>query len=275
MSRFRKTKERLFVAVIWFLAFLTIAPLVHIIGSLAVKGLGTFSLQGLPFLFRPLSEGGIGPAIVGTMIITGLAGLFGLPIALLAGVYAFEKPGTVLGKLVKGLLQIMMEFPTILVGIFVMGVLVVPMGKYSGLAASFALSIIVIPYVAIYTHEALRSVPFTYKEAAYALGFSETTVIFKVLFPIAKRGVLTGVLIGLAKAAGETAPLLFTAGGLYETFPKSIVSPVGAIPLLIYNLIQSPDKFDHLTAWGASFVLLGIFLLVFIPIRLSMKEVKL
>ncbi len=147
----------------------------------------------------------------------------------------------------------MMEFPTILVGVFVMQLVVVPMGTYSAVAGgALALAIILMPYVAIYTHEAMRRIPFTYREAGYALGLTRINVLFRLLAPMAKRGILTGVLIGMAKAAGgETAPLLFTAGGLYESYPSSIARPVGAVPpLLIYQLVQSPSRADHEMAWG-------------------------
>lgn len=169
----------------------------------------------------------------------------------------------------------MIEFPTILVGVFVMQVVAVPMGTYSALAGALALAIILTPYVAVYTHEALREIPSTYREAGFSLGLTRAKVVFRILAPMAKRGILTGVLIGMAKVTGETAPLLFTAGGLYESYPTSITKPVGAVPLLIYQLVQSPNPADHATAWGASLVLLLIFLGIFIPIRLSLKEVRL
>ncbi|WP_087036260.1 phosphate ABC transporter permease PstA [Thermococcus litoralis] len=277
MSSFevRKQKERLFLMGIGSLTFLALLPLFHIIATVFRNGLPVIIKEGLNFLTGTFSNGGIGPAIIGTFTLTFLASLLGLPIAFLVGLYAYEFPRSTIGRWTKMLLQIMIEFPTILVGVFVMQVLVVPMGTYSAFAGALALAIILMPYVAIYTHEAMREIPFTYREAGYSLGLTRIKVLLKILAPMAKRGIFTGVLIGVAKVAGETAPLLFTAGGLYESYPSSVTKPIGSISLLIYQLVQSPSPADHEMAWGASLILLIVFLGIFIPIRLSLKEVKL
>jgi len=273
--RLRKGKEVLFILAISILTFVGILPLFHIIVTVFMNGLPFILERGFTFITGTLGEGGIGPAIAGTFILIFLSSLIGLPVALLVGIYAYEYPDSKIGRATKTLLQIMLEFPTILVGVFAMSVIAIPMGTYSAFAGAFALAIILMPYVAVYTQEAMRQIPFTYREASFGLGLSRMKVIFKILVPLAKRGILTGVLIGMAKVAGETAPLLFTAGGLYQSYPTSITKPVGAVPLLIYTLVQSPSKADHAMAWGASLVLLLIFLLIFIPVRLSLREVKL
>ncbi len=275
MLKFRKLKEKIFLIATMLLTFLAAFPLVHIIYSVIKKGIGALGENFFNFLTATFSQGGIGPAIVGSFYIIALSTLFGVPIALLSGIYMHEYPKSSIGRTVRKLLHLMLEFPTILVGVFVMGIIVVPMGTYSVIAGAVALAIVMIPYIATYTCEALNSIPFTYKEAGFSLGLTRTKVIFKILLPMARRGVITGILIGIAKAAGETAPLLFTIGGLYETFPKNITGPVGAVPLLIYNLVQSPSENAHQMAWGASLVLLLIFLGIFIPVRLMVKEVKL
>ncbi|MCO6042192.1 phosphate ABC transporter permease PstA [Thermococcus alcaliphilus] len=274
-SKVRKQKERIFLIGIGSLTFLALLPLFHIIATVFRNGLPVIIKEGLNFLTGTFSNGGIGPAIIGTFTLTFLASLLGLPIAFLVGLYAYEFPRSTIGRWTKMLLQIMIEFPTILVGVFVMQVLVVPMGTYSAFAGALALAIILMPYVAIYTHEAMREIPFTYREAGYSLGLTRIKVLLKILAPMAKRGIFTGVLIGVAKVAGETAPLLFTAGGLYESYPSSVTKPIGSISLLIYQLVQSPSPADHEMAWGASLILLIVFLGIFIPIRLSLKEVKL
>ncbi len=273
--KLRNGKEILFILVISILTFVGILPLFHIIVTVFMNGLPVILERGFAFITGTLGEGGIGPAIAGTFILIFLSSLIGLPVALLVGIYAYEYPDSKIGRATKTLLQIMLEFPTILVGVFAMSVIAIPMGTYSAFAGAFALAIILMPYVAVYTQEAMRQIPFTYREASFGLGLSRMKVIFKILVPLAKRGILTGVLIGMAKVAGETAPLLFTAGGLYQSYPTSITKPVGAVPLLIYTLVQSPSKADHAMAWGASLVLLLIFLLIFIPVRLSLREVKL
>jgi len=276
----RVLKEKLFLAAVFILAFLTVLPLFHIVFSITARGLPVLYKGGVEFLTGTLPPpgdglGGIAPAIIGTFVLVFLTSIVGLPVALLTGIYAAEYPNSLIGRAVKVLLQIMVEFPTILVGLFIMQVLVIPMGSYSALAGAFALAIIMMPYVAVYTEEALREIPFTYREAAFSLGLSRFKVVFMVLVRIAKKGILTGVLIGTAKVAGETAPLLFTAGGANRVYFAGIDKPVGAIPLLIYNLVQQPYENYHEIAWGAAFILMLVFLAIFIPIRLSLKEVKL
>ena len=276
----RKIKEVLFICGIAFLSFLTILPLFHILYSVTIKGLPVLLEGGIEFLTGTLAPpgqglGGIGPAIVGTFILTFLASLIGLPIAILAGIYAAEYPNSLIGRMTRTLLLIMMEFPTILVGLFAMAIVVIPMGSYSAIAGALALAIVMMPYVAVYTEEALRSIPSTYKEAAFSLGLTRFKVVFRILVSMAKKGILTGVLIGMAKVAGETAPLLFTAGGSTRIYFAGLDQPIGAIPLLIYSLVQQPYENYHQIAWGAAFVLLLIFLAIFLPIRLSLKEVKL
>ncbi len=273
--RIRKIKEKTFIITIGTLAFLAIFPLFHIIITVFMNGIPPIVNSGKVFITGTLSEGGTGPAIMGTFILTFLSSLIGIPVAFLVGVYAYEYPHSILGKFTTTLLQIMQEFPTILVGLFVMDIIVLFMGTFSAIAGALALAIILMPYIAVYTHEAMSQIPNTYREASFSLGISRFKAVFQILAPISKRGILTGVLIGMAKVAGETAPLLFTAGGLYQSYPTSIFRPIGAIPLLIYTLIQSPSPNDHAIAWGSSLILLLIFLGIFIPIRRSLKEVKL
>ena len=272
---FREFKESMFLGAIALLAFIMIIPLLHILFMVFMKGITTLITSGPVFVAGTLSEGGIGPAILGTLILTLFASLIGIPIAFAVGIYAYEYPDSIIGRTTTALLEIMLEFPTILVGLFVTQIMVIPMGTYSAIAGAFSLAIILMPYVAVYTKEAMNQIPFTFREAAYGLGLSKVKTVFMVIAPIAKRGILTGLLISIAKVAGETAPLLFTAGGLYQSFPNGMDRPIGAIPLLIYTLVQSPSPADHAMAWGAALVLMIIFLGVFIPLRLSIKEVKL
>ena len=275
----REIKDKVFLIYVGVATFLTVIPLFHILFSVFANGIPVLIKGGFRFLTDvlppPDSEiGGVGPAIVGTFILTFLASLLGLPIAVLTGIYAAEYPNSLLGKATRTFLLIMMEFPTILVGLFVMNILVLPMGRYSAIAGALALAIVMMPYVAVYTEQALKEIPFIYKEGAFALGLKRAVVVFRIMMGMARKGITTGILIGVAKVAGETAPLLFTAGGSSKIYFTGLDSPVGAIPLLIYNLVQQPYENYHQIAWGASFVLMLIFLAIFLPIRLSIKEVK-
>ncbi len=276
----RLFKEKLFLATIALLTVATVLPLFHIMFSIAAEGIPVLLRGGWGFITGTLAPpgdglGGIGPAIVGTFILTFLASLIGLPVAVLTGIYAAEYPNSLIGRATKTLLMVMMEFPTILVGLFVLYVVVLPMGGYSAIAGALSLAIVMMPYVAVYTDEALRNIPPKYREGAFALGLTRAKVVFRVLVGLARKGIMTGVLIGIAKVAGETAPLLFTAGGATRVYFAGLNRPVGAIPLLIYNLVQQPYANYHEVAWGASLLLMLIFLALFLPIRLSLKEVKL
>ncbi len=276
----RILKDRIFLLGIIILSLLAILPLFHILLTIFIKGFPVLIKGGIEFLTGTLPPpghelGGIGPAIIGTFILVTLSSMLGIPIAIMAGIFAYEYPNSFIGRATRLLLQIMMEFPTILVGLFSMFILVTPMGTYSAIAGAFALAIIMMPYVAISTEESLREVPKDYKEAAYSLGLTRFQVIFKVMVRIARRGILTGILIGIAKAAGETAPLLFTIGGSTRVYFEGLDKPIGAIPLLIYNLVQQPYENYHQIAWGAALVLLLIYLLIFTPIRLKLREVRL
>lgn len=275
----RKLKERFFLLGICIATIFAILPLFHILYSVFINGLPILIERGFGFLTDTVAPpddglGGIGPAIIGSFVLTFLASLLGLPIAVLTGVFSAEYPDSLVSKATKTLLMIMMEFPTILVGLFVMNILVLPMESYSAIAGALALAIVMMPYVAVYTEQALKEIPQIYREGAFALGLSRYTVVFRILMGIARKGILTGILIGIAKVAGETAPLLFTAGGSYRVYFAGFDKPIGAVPLLIYDLVQQPYQNYHQIAWGASLVLMLIFLVLFLPIRLSIKEVK-
>ncbi len=275
----RRFKDHLFLVYLVASTILVVLPLFHILFCVFANGLPVLMKGGMNFLTGVLPApgdglGGIGPAIVGTFVLTVLATLMGLPIAVLTGIFSAEYPNSLIGRATRTLLLIMMEFPTILVGLFVMNILVIPLGSYSALAGALALAIVMMPYVAVYTEQALKDVPSRYREGAFALGLRRRTVV-KILMSMARKGVVTGILIGIAKVAGETAPLLFTAGGSYTVYFQGINRPIGAVPLLIYQLVQQPYQNYHEIAWGASLVLMLIFLAIFLPIRLSLKEVKL
>lgn len=270
----RELKNKLFITYLLLSAFLVILPLFHILFSVFANGIPVILKYGFEFLIETLPApnregGGIFPAIYGTFMMVFLASLIGIPLAVLAGIFVAEYPNNALSRATRSLLLIMMEFPTILVGLFVMAILVIPLGSFSALAGALALMIVMLPYVATYTEQAMRGVPVQYKEGAYALGLRKVRVVFSITLRIAKKGVVTGLLIGMAKVSGETAPLIFTAGNAWRS-TGGVFEPAGAIPLWIYYLVQQPYSNYHEIAWGAALVLMIFFLAVFLPIRLSM-----
>ncbi|MCS7130365.1 MAG: phosphate ABC transporter permease PstA [Archaeoglobaceae archaeon] len=270
----RELKNKVFILYLIISAFLVLFPLLHILFSVFANGIPVLLKFGMEFLTETLPApnkpgGGIFPAIYGTFVMVFLASLIGIPLAVLAGIFVAEYPNNALSKATRSLLLIMMEFPTILVGLFVMAIIVLPLGSFSALAGAIALSIVMLPYVATYTEQAMRSVPQQYKEGAYALGLRKVRVVFSITLKIAKKGVVTGLLIGMAKVSGETAPLIFTAGNAWRSTGGAL-EPAGAVPLWIYYLVQQPYANYHELAWGAAFVLMVFFLAIFLPIRLSM-----
>uniref|UniRef100_A0A7C3UBW5 Phosphate transport system permease protein PstA n=1 Tax=Geoglobus ahangari TaxID=113653 RepID=A0A7C3UBW5_9EURY len=270
----REIKNGVFLFYLLASSVLILLPLAHILFSVSANGLPVLMSRGMEFLTSTLPGpnkpgGGIFPAIFGTFTMVFLSSLIGIPLAILAGVFIAEYPKSIISNLARPLMLIMLEFPTILVGLFVMVVVVIPMGTFSAIAGAIALAIIMLPYVTTYTEQAMRTVPESYKEGAYALGLKKARVVFAITMRLARKGILTGMLIGMAKVAGETAPLIFTAGIAWRSI-GGINEPTGAIPLWIYYLVQQPYANYHEMAWGAAFILMLIFLAVFLPVRLMM-----
>ncbi len=273
----RKLKDKIMLGVISLLAIISAIPILMIIINIYAEGLKYVNLSFLiNFPPPPIGGkvGGIGPALVGSLILMSLALVIGGCIGFFTGLYLSEFSHTRLAQYAQLFLQIMVEFPTIIIGLFAYSILVAPLKRFNAFAGAFALSIVIIPYIALNVREAYKSIPHSLKEAAFSLGISHSKVYLKVLLSTARRGVLTALLIGMAKAAGETAPLLFTILGATFLYFEGLDQPINAIPLLIYNFASSPYERWHQVAWGASAVLLSIILAIFIISRLVIKEVR-
>jgi len=218
--------------------------------------------------------GGLSSAIVGTLIITGLAVVIGVPIGIMAGVYLAEVgKGTRLASVVRFTVNVMMGIPSIIVGLFVYTVMVLPVGHFSGLAGAVALAIIMLPVVARTADDMLNLVPNELRESALALGLPRWRVTFAVVFRSAKSGLVTGVLLAVARVSGETAPLLFTSlNSAY--WPTSINEPVSNLTVTIFNYAMSPYPDWQQAAWGASLLIMGAVLIVTIFSRGVFKESK-
>lgn len=243
------------------LAALAVLPLVFIVAQLVIKGSGV--LDWAFFTGGPVpagqSGGGVAHAIVGTGIIVGLAGLIGLPLGIGAGIYLAEYGSGRLGWVVRFVADVLNGTPSIILGVFAWSWIVKPQGHFSALAGSIALAIIVVPLVARTTEEMVRLVPQALREAALALGYSRWRASLGVVLRTARAGVVTGALVGLARIAGETAPLLFTALGNLN-FSTNILEPMQALPLQIFVYASGPFEEWHRLAWAAGLVLLGLVL---------------
>jgi len=255
------------------LSFLAVLALLLILGNLVVKGAS--SLDWNFFTKNPVpageSGGGVANAIVGTGIIVGLACLIGLPVGIGAGLYLAEFGSGRLGWTVRFVADVMNGTPSIVVGIFAWTWLVKPMGHFSALAGSVALAILMVPMLARTTEEMVRLVPHSLREAALALGYPRWRTSLRIVARTALTGIVTGSLVGVARIAGETAPLLFTALGNLN-FTTHILEPMQALSLQIYTYATGPFDEWHRLAWAAAIVLMGLVLLLAVAARWAIRQ---
>jgi phosphate transport system permease protein len=216
--------------------------------------------------------GGLASAIVGTLLMTGLATVIGVPIGMMAGVFLAEVgKGTRLAAAVRFTVNVMMGIPSIIIGLFVYTILVLPLGHFSGLAGAVALSMIMLPVVARTTDDMLNLVPNELRESALALGLSRWRVTMAVVFRAARSGMVTGVLLAVARVSGETAPLLFTSlNSVY--WPSSINEPTSNLTVTIFNYAMSPYPDWQQAAWGASLLIMAAVLAVTVLARAMTRE---
>ena len=210
--------------------------------------------------------GGLGPAIQGSLILVGLASLFGVPLGLFVGIYLSEFGRGSIATGVRFLVDVLTGIPTIIFGLFAWILIVVPQQSFSGLAGGAALGIIMIPIVARTSEEVLRLVPKELREASLALGATESRTILRVVIPAASSGIITGIVLSMARVAGETAPLLMTAFG-NPFFNSDITQPMDALPLRIFNFAESPYQAQINQAYAGSLVLIVLILLTSFAIR--------
>jgi phosphate transport system permease protein len=269
----RRTVNLLMLGLTGVAALLTVVPLLLIFFYLLRAGVSALNLEFFVNLPAPVGEdgGGIGNAILGTALLVLGASLIGLPIAVGAGVYLAEAGNSGLGKVVRFVADVMNGIPSIVVGIFVWAWVVVGMGHFSMLAGAVALAIMLIPMVTRTTEEMVRLVPRELREGGLALGLTRWRTTLGVVLPAARSGILTGILVSLARIAGETAPLLFTAFGspFWEWRPGH---PVAALPLQIFQYAISPYDEWHRQAWAASLVLIGLVLVVSLSARYLIRS---
>jgi len=249
-------------------AVVVILPLILIFAFLLYKGASALNSDLFTQLPKPVGEpgGGMANAIVGSLILIGLAACLGLPVGILGGVYLAESRDRRLPWLVRFLADVLNGVPSIVIGIFAYTVIVLPMRRFSALAGGFALGIIMLPIVLRTTEELVRLVPASLREAALALGIPEWKVILRVVLPSARAGIITGVMVAVARIAGETAPLLFTAFG-NRFWHGGLDQPIAALPLQIFAYAISPFDDWHRQAWAGAIVLIGMVLVASVAAR--------
>jgi phosphate transport system permease protein len=264
----RKSLNVLMLSLTGLCALLTVSALFFILGYLVWNGGKDLSWSFFTHLPAPVGEvgGGMANAILGSLKLLLLAALFGVPIGLLGGVYLAEFGGRTVPFLVRYTADLLNGVPSIVIGIFAYALVVMPMHHFSTLAGGFALAIMVIPTVIRNTESFLRDVPRALREGSFALGANKWRMIATVVLPAASRGILTGILLALARVAGETAPLLFTAFGNRYWSP-GWMQPTSSLPVVIYTYATGPYEDWHKQAWAAGLVLLGLVLVTNILVR--------
>ncbi len=268
----RRWKGRVMVGLLVLAVVLTVLPLLLILGTLLARGAGSLSLALFTGTPVPAGEsgGGVLHAIVGTVLMVGMACLLGLPIGIGAGVFAAEWPGTRLARASRFIADVLNGTPSIVVGVFVWTLLVARQGHFSGFAGSVALAVIMVPIVMRTTEEMLRLVPRSLREAALALGFPRWRTSLNVVIPSCLPGIVTGVLLAVARVAGETAPLLFTAlGNDYLKF--DVRQPLAALPLVVYKYATGPYDDWHRLAWATALVLILLVLVLSLASRFATR----
>jgi len=240
------------------LAFATLLPLILILFTIVKNGIGVVNLKFLISLPKPPGEagGGILNSIVGTLMLITIASVISVPFGILVGIFLAEVRNG-FTELLRLLVNVLQGIPSIVIGIVAYFLVVKPLGGFSALSGGVALGLMMLPMVIKNTEESLRLVPFYLKEASFSLGVNYTRTIWKVVLPSGMGGVLSGILVGLLRITGETAPLLLTAFG-NPFLNLNPLKPVDALPLLIFNYAMSPYQDWHRIAWGASFVLIII-----------------
>ena len=269
----RKSLNYVMLSLTGVAAFGVVSILFLVLGYLIWNGGKSLSWNFFTQLPKPVGEtgGGMANAIVGSMKLLMLAAVMGLPVGLLTGVYLAEFGGKTLSFVIRYTTDLLNGVPSIVIGIFAYSLVVLPVKHFSALAGGVALGMMVIPITVRSTEEFLRAVPGSLREGAMALGASKWKTIVTVVLPAASGGILTGMLLALARVAGETAPLLFTALGNRYWSP-GFEQPTASLPVMIYTYAIAPYDDWHRQAWAAGLVLLGLVLVANLGARLLLNR---
>jgi phosphate transport system permease protein len=260
--------DKIVKGIVFVCVAMAIIPLGSILLEVFTNGSAALSIQFLTQIPGAIGtgEGGIGPAIQGTLLLIGMSSIVGIPIGVLSGIFLSEFGDNRYGKAIRFFNDVLAEFPTIVIGIFAFLVIVLVFGNFSLWAGTFALSIIMLPIITRTTEESLKLVPITYREAGFALGIKKWAVITRIIIASAKSGMITGIMLSVARIAGETAPLIFTILGSSQFF-SGFDGPMDALPLRIWRISQLPYDSAQSQGWGAALVLILIVLSINIGVR--------
>jgi phosphate transport system permease protein len=267
---FRRVRSHVMVGLMVVAVVIAVLPLFFILLDLLLKGAGSLSWDFFTKLPAPAGEvgGGVVHAIVGTLIIVGAASLIGLPVGIGAGIYCAEFPGSRLTWVTRFVADVLNGTPSIVVGVFAWTWIVATQKHFSALAGSVALALLMVPMVMRTTEEMIKLVPNSLREAALALGYPRWRTSLSIVARTALPGIVTGSLLAVARVAGETAPLLFTALGS-QYLSLRLNQPMAALPLIVFNYATGPYEQWHQFAWAAALVLILVVFLLSLGARLA------
>jgi phosphate transport system permease protein len=271
-DRLRRLNSAVMTTLTAVCTLVAVGILAVILGYIAWRGIGAVNLRFLIESPQPVGEGGgIGNAILGTLILLLLSSAIGLPLGIATGVYLSEFGTGRFGSAIRFIADTMTGTPSIVVGVFAYAIVVLPLKHFSALAGGIALAIIMIPIVSRTTEEMIKLVPQTLREGALALGAPQWRVTLGIVIPAASSGIVTGAMLAIARVSGETAPLLFTAFGS-RFFSYYLDQPIASLTVQIYNYAISPYDEWHAQAWAATLVLMSIILTINIGVRILTRK---
>jgi phosphate transport system permease protein len=252
-----------------------LVPLAFVLFFVVRQGVLALNLEFFVAMPKPVGEvgGGMGNAIVGTLILAGLGSLFAIPVGIVSGVYMSEYAGSRFASTVRFAADTLNGVPSIVIGVFVYGIAVLPFRQFSAFAGGLALGIMMIPIIARTTEELLLLVPSTMREGALALGATRARAVFSVVVPAAAPGIVTGVVLALARIAGETAPLLFTSFS-NRFFTTNLRQPIASLTVQVFTYAISPYEDWHRQAWAGALVLVTIVLICSLLARFATHRLQ-
>ena len=273
--KIRSAKSKAFEILIIVFAFLITVPLLAIIYFVLKTGISKISWNFLTNIPKPVGEigGGIANALLGSILIVAVAAVIAVPFGILCGIYLSENKNSKIARWSRLAVDVLQGTPSIVIGIVIYFWIVKPSGTFSAISGSVALAIMMLPIVIRSTEETLKLIPATLHEAGFALGLPYHKVILRIIVPCGISGILSGVILSVARIAGETAPLLFTAFG-NPYISANVLRPMQSLPLLIFNYATSPYNDWHQLAWGASMLLILMILILNIITKIVQRKWK-
>ena len=274
-DRWRRALSATIMVLCGAAVLVALVPLAFILFYVLTQGITSLSVRFFTEMPKPVGEagGGMANAIVGSLIVTGLGALFAIPVGIVAGIYAAEYAGTRLSSAARFAADTLNGVPSIVIGVFAYGVAVLPFRRFSALAGGLALGIMMIPLIMRTTEELLRLMPVSLKEGALSLGATRARAVFTVVLPSALPGILTGVLLALARIAGETAPLLFTSFN-NRFFTADVTQPISTLTVQVFTYAISPYQDWHRQAWAGALVLVTIVFLCSVLARVATARME-